>query len=35
MNYLTGETDRLINNDVFLSTAPSPSEIRTRETRTG
>ncbi|XP_046831582.1 putative sodium-coupled neutral amino acid transporter 7 [Vespa crabro] len=35
MNCLTGETDRLINNDVFLSTAPSPSEIRTRETRTG
>ncbi|KAL2712054.1 putative sodium-coupled neutral amino acid transporter 7 [Vespula squamosa] len=35
MNYLTGETDRLINNDVFLSTAPSPSEIRTREIRTG
>ncbi|KAK2581029.1 hypothetical protein KPH14_006076 [Odynerus spinipes] len=35
MNCLTGENDRLINNDVFLSTAPSPSEIRIREARSG
>lgn len=35
MNCLTGETDRLLNNDVFLSTAPSPSEMRTREARSG
>ncbi|KAI4488690.1 hypothetical protein M0802_011398 [Mischocyttarus mexicanus] len=35
MNCLTGETERLINNDVFLSTAPSPMELRIQETRTG
>lgn len=35
MNCLTGETDRLINNDVFLSTAPSATELRIQQARTG
>ncbi|XP_076665681.1 sodium-coupled neutral amino acid transporter 7 isoform X2 [Andrena cerasifolii] len=32
MNCLTGETDRLINNDMLLCTAPNPSSFRARQT---
>ncbi|XP_014468659.1 PREDICTED: putative sodium-coupled neutral amino acid transporter 7 [Dinoponera quadriceps] len=38
MNYVTNEipeTERLISNEMFLSTAPSPSAMRNNETRTG
>ncbi|EFN80665.1 putative sodium-coupled neutral amino acid transporter 7 [Harpegnathos saltator] len=38
MNYVTNEvpeTERLITNEMFLSTAPSPSAVHNSETRTG
>lgn len=35
MNCFSGETEPLINNDLFLCTAPSPSAVRCRESRSG
>ncbi|KAM0735576.1 Sodium-coupled neutral amino acid transporter 7 [Formica fusca] len=35
MDYLTGDSEWLSNNDLFLSTAPSPSAARNNEIRRG